>query len=340
MAKERSLGELAERLGAQLRGSADALVDRVDTLERATAGAVSFFSNRRYHAHLQGTGATAVLIHADDADDCPTNALVLDNPYLGYARVAALLNPPAPVVGGCDASAIVHPDAIVDASAFIGPHCVVGARARVAAHVHLGPGCIVEHDVTVGANSRLVARVTLLNGVRIGERATLHPGVVIGAQGFGIANDNGVWVNIPQLGSVVLGDDVDVGANSCIDRGALEDTVIEDGVKIDNHVQIGHNVRIGEHTAIAGCVAIAGSARIGARCTIGGTSAVSGHLEITDDVHLTGGTNVPNSIKEPGVYSSTLPLQSNRDWRRNVTRVKQLDALVKRVRALENKSND
>jgi UDP-3-O-[3-hydroxymyristoyl] glucosamine N-acyltransferase len=340
VASERSLGELAARLGAELRGPVDDVVDRVDTLERASAGAVSFFSNRRYHADLRATKASVVLIHRDDADDCPVSALVLDNPYLGYAQVAAWLNPPAPVVPGHHPSAIVHVDADIDSTASIGPHCVVGAGSVIGPQVSLGPGCIIEDNVTIGANSRLVARVTVLTHVCIGARAVLHPGVVIGAQGFGIANDNGVWVNIPQLGAVIIGDDVDIGANSCVDRGALEDTVIEHGVKIDNHVQIGHNVRIGANTAIAGCVAIAGSARIGARCTIGGTSAVSGHLEITDDVHLTGGTNVPKSISEPGVYSSTLPLQSNRDWRRNVTRVKQLDALVKRVRALERKSDE
>jgi UDP-3-O-[3-hydroxymyristoyl] glucosamine N-acyltransferase len=340
VASKQSLGELAARLGAELHGCSTTVVERVDTLERAGAGAVSFFSNRRYHAQLCATKASAVLIHGDDVGDCPTSALVLDNPYLGYARVAAWLNPPAAVIGGQHPSAVVHPQASVDPSASIGPHCVVGAGSVVGAGVLVGPGCIIEDNVSIGANSRLVARVTVLNRVRIGMRAVLHPGVVVGAQGFGIANDDGVWVNIPQLGAVVIGDDVDVGANSCIDRGALEDTVIEHGVKIDNHVQIGHNVRIGADTAIAGCVAIAGSASIGARCTIGGTSAVSGHLEIVDDVHLTGGTNVPNSIKEPGVYSSTLPLQTNREWRRNVTRVKQLDALVKRVRALERKTDE
>ena len=332
-----TLSQLAETLGAQLRGDANHVISSVDTLVRADSAAISFFSNRRYRPQLLATEAGAVLIHPRYADECTTNVLLLDNPYLGYARVAALLNPaPEQPVGQ-------HPSAIIDASVecadgvWIGPHAVIEADCRIGTHAFIGPGCIIGPGVTIGAHSKLVARVTILERVQIGTRVTIHPGVVIGAQGFGIANDNGIWINIPQLGGVRIGDDVDIGANSCIDRGALEDTVIEQGVKIDNHVQIGHNVRIGQHSAVAGCVAIAGSAQIGQRCTIGGTSAVSGHLEIADDVHLTGGTNVPNSIREPGVYSSTLPLQGNREWRRNMARVKHLDELAKRVRALEGK---
>lgn len=332
-----TLGQLAERLGAQLRGDASLRVSKVDTLERAQPNSISFFSNRRYRSQLLVTHAGAVLINAKDLSDCATNALVLDNPYLGYARVATWLNPEPQVLGGRHASAVVDASAEVASSAWIGPHCVIGANSKIGENCSLGPSCVVDAGAIIGADCRLIARVTILANVVVGARVTMHPGVVIGAQGFGIANDDGVWVNIPQLGGVLIGDDVDIGANSCIDRGALEDTVIEQGVKIDNHVQIGHNVRIGAHTAIAGCVAIAGSAQIGKRCTIGGTSAVSGHLEIVDDVHLTGGTNVPNSIREPGVYSSTLPLQGNREWRRNMARVKHLDELVKRVRALEEK---
>ena len=334
---EITLAKLADELEADLRGDPNCKVARVDTLERADAGAISFFSNRRYRAQLVATRAAAVLINAADAGDCPAHALILDNPYLGYARVAAWLNPQPALIPGVHASAIIAADAQVDAGAQVGPHVVVESGARIAAGAVIGAGCVIGSNATIGVETRLVARVTLLDHVEVGARCVLHPGVVIGTQGFGIANDNGVWVNIPQLGRVVIGDDVDIGANSCVDRGALEDTVIANGVKIDNHVQIGHNVQIGEHTAVAGCVAIAGSARIGKRCTIGGTSAVSGHLEIADDVHLTGGTNVPNSIKEAGIYSSTLPLQSNREWRRNMARVKHLDELARRVRKLEDK---
>lgn len=330
-----TLKELAERLGAELHGDGEHVISRVDTLENADESALSFYTNRRYRAQLSATRAGAVMVGASDTELCPVATLVLPNPYLGYARVAAWLNPPPAMAPGMHASAVVDPSAEVAADATIGPHVVIESGVTVGARAVIGPGCVIGRDCRIGSDTKLIARVTVMYEVEIGQRVTIHPGAVLGAQGFGIANDDGVWVNIPQLGRVVIGDDVDIGANTCIDRGALDDTCIERGVKIDNHVQIGHNVHIGEHTAIAGCVAIAGSAHIGARCTIGGTSAVSGHLEIADDVHLTGGTNVPNSIREPGVYSSTLPLQSNRDWRRNMTRVKHLDELAKRVRRLE-----
>lgn len=329
------LGELAACLGADLHGDPDCLIERIDTLERAGPGAVSFFANRRYRAQLLATRASAVIVAAGDRQDCPAHVLVMGNPYVGYARAAALLNPEPEAPRGIHAQAVVDASATVHPQAWVGPGAVVEADAELAEAVFVGPGCIIGAGCRIGAGSRLIARVVLCAGVRLGARVTVHPGAVLGADGFGIANDGGVWIRVPQLGGVVVGDDVDIGANTCIDRGALEDTVIGTGVKIDNHVQIGHNVRIGEHTAIAGCVAIAGSARIGARCTVGGSSAISGHLEIADDVHLTGGTNVPNSIREPGVYSSTLPLQTNLNWRKNMARVKQLDELARRLRALE-----
>jgi UDP-3-O-[3-hydroxymyristoyl] glucosamine N-acyltransferase len=335
-----SLGDIACHLGARIEGEREGcrerVIDRVDTLERAQEGAISFFSNRRYRPALLATRASAVIIAEGDAVDCPCAALVVANPYVGYAVVARLLNPLPQAPRGVHPSAVVDASASVDPTACVGPNSVVEAGAVVGPNVVLGPACVIGEDVRIGADSRLAAQVTLCRGVRIGDRVTMHPGVVIGADGFGIANDDGIWIKIPQLGSVVIGNDVEIGANTCIDRGALEDTMISDGVKIDNHVQIGHNVRIGPHTAVAGCVAIAGSARIGARCTIGGSSSVSGHLEIADDVHLTGGTNVPNNIKAAGIYSSTLPLQSNLNWRKNMARVKQLDDIARRVRALEN----
>ena len=334
-----TIGEIARQLGAGVRGDESCEIDRVETLERAGAGAVSFFSNRRYRPQLLDTRASAVLVAEGDADDCPTNALIVANPYVGYARVARLLNPLPEAAIGVHPSAVVDPSAQVDASAWIGPRVVLEAGVSIGARASIGPGCVIQERVSIGADCRLDANVTLCHDVELGERVTIYPGAVIGADGFGIANDGGRWIKIPQLGRVIIGDDVDIGANTCIDRGALEDTRIGQGVKIDNHVQIGHNVQIGNNTAVAGCVAIAGSARIGERCTIGGSSSVSGHLEIADDVHLTGGTNVPNNIKEPGIYSSTLPLQPNRNWRKNMARVKHLDELARRVRALENKKD-
>ncbi len=330
-----SLAELAAHLGAGLHGEPDCQIHRVATLAHAGPGDISFFSNRRYKHQLATTHASAVLIAARDLDVCPVASLVLDNPYLGYARVAALLNPAPALSGGVHETAWISPAADVHPSTCIGPGCVVEAGVAVAAEVFIGPGCVVGSDSHIDSCSRLVANVTVCHGVHIGQRVLLHPGVVVGADGFGIANDDGVWVKIPQLGAVRIGDDVEIGANTTIDRGALEDTVIEDGVKLDNQIQIGHNVRIGAHTAIAGCVCIAGSTTIGRRCTIGGATAIGGHLELVDDVHLTGGSLVPKSIKQPGLYSSGLMVQDNRSWRRMHGRLGQLDDMARRLRALE-----
>jgi len=264
----------------------------------------------------------------------------MDNPYLGYARAAALLNPPARQAGGIHPQAWISDGAQVDPSAWVGPQAVVEAGSKVGAGSYLGPGCVLERNVVIGQGTRLVANVTICATVTIGDRGLIHPGVVIGADGFGIANDEGVWVKVPQLGSVRIGDDVEIGANTAIDRGALEDTVIENGVKLDNLVQVGHNVHIGEHTAIAGCAAIAGSARIGRRCTVGGMVAIAGHLEIADDVHLTACSAVPRSIPKPGIYSSGMPIQDNKAWRRTIARLRQLDELARRVKELEGQGDD
>ncbi len=330
-----TLGELAGRLGAVVHGDSATVVDRVDTLSRAGPGAISFLSNRRYRPDLSATGASAVLLAAPDVKICPCAALVLDNPYVGYALVATWLNPQPVAASG------IHPSASVDATAQLGEdacvaaNVVVGAGVRIGARVYIGAGSVIEDDASVGEASRLSANVTLCKGVSVGARCLFHPGVVIGADGFGIANDGERWIKVPQLGSVCIGDDVEIGANSSIDRGALEDTIVGNGVKIDNQVQVGHNTTIGEHTAIAGCVGIAGSAHIGRRCTIGGAAAIGGHLHICDDVHLTACSTLPNSIEEPGVYSSGMPVQENRLWRRNAARMRQLDDMMKRLRAME-----
>lgn len=332
---ELSLGKLADHLGAELHGDREHLIYRVATLEHAQAGDVSFFSNRRYKKFLQSTTASAVILAPGDLSACPVAALVVENPYLGYAMTAAVLNPvPAPDQG-VHSSASVSAGAHVHPSAWVGPRAVIEHGVRIHEHAYIGPGCVIGTDSEVGARSRLVAGVILYHGVRLGKRALIHAGVVIGADGFGIANDDGVWVKVPQLGGVQVGDDVEIGANTTIDRGALEDTVIEVGVKLDNQIQIGHNVHIGAHTAIAGCVAIAGSARIGKRCTIGGSVSIGGHLEIADDVHLTGGTLVPKSIKAPGLYSSGMMAQDNRSWRRTHARLNQLDEMARRLKAVE-----
>ena len=335
------LGDLAERIGAGLVGDPDIVIDHVATLDVAGPNAVTFLSNRRYRPYLEGTQAGAVILGPEFADACPVPALVLDNPYLGYARVAALLSPIVEAAPGIASSAVVHPTATVAPDASVGAHCVIEAGARVEAGTTLGAGSFLGQDSTIGPHGRIAARVVICQRVHIGARAIVHPGVVVGADGFGIANDDGIWVKIPQLGGVRIGDDVEIGANTTIDRGALEDTVIENGVKLDNLIQIGHNVHVGAHTAIAACAAIGGSARIGSRCMIAGAVSIAGHLEIADDVHLTATSAVPNSIRKAGVYSSGAPIiQDNRAWRRNVVRLRQLDDMARRLRAIERKLDE
>ena len=331
------LGDLAERIGAELFGDPDIAIDRVAVLDTAGPSAVAFLSNRRYRPYLESTKAGAVILGPEFREACPVPALVLDNPYLGYARVATLLSPvvvPAPCVAP---SAVIESGATVAPDASIGAHCVVEDGATIGAGTLIEAGSFLGRGSAIGPHGRIAPGVVICRGVRIGARAIIHPGAVIGADGFGIANDDGVWVKIPQFGGVRIGDDVEIGANTTIDRGALEDTVIEDGVKLDNLIQIGHNVQIGAHTAIAACTAIGGSARIGRRCTIAGAVSIAGHLEIADDVHLTATSAVPNTIREPGVYSSGMPVQENRAWRRNIARLRQLDDMARRLHALERK---
>jgi UDP-3-O-[3-hydroxymyristoyl] glucosamine N-acyltransferase len=331
-----SLGELAVRFGCELRGDPATLIDSVATLGRAHPRAICFLANPRYRRQLAETTAAAVVIEPRYAAECPVAALITPNPYAIYARIATLLQPShEPVPVGVHPTALVAADARIDPAARIGPYAVVGARASVGAHAQVGPHCVLQEDVEVGPGAMLVARVTLCRGVRLGARSLLHPGVVIGSDGFGFALDRGAWLKVPQLGGVRVGADVEVGSNSTIDRGAIEDTVIEDGVKLDNLIQIGHNVRIGAHTAIAGCTGVSGSTEIGARCQIGGAVAIGGHLTICDDVVITGTSMISRSITRPGVYSSGIPFEEARTWRKLVARFKRLDRITDRLAALE-----
>jgi UDP-3-O-[3-hydroxymyristoyl] glucosamine N-acyltransferase len=335
-----SLAELAKSCSARVRGDAGVRIHAVATLEHAGPGSISFLSNPHYRRYLGVTRASAVILAPGDADECPVPALVVENPYLAYARVAAMLTPMPTVRQGTDASACVHPGAHIAATAWVGPGAVVEEAAVIAAGASIGPNCVVMRAARVSEDTRLMANVTLAEQVRIGKRVLIHPGAVIGADGFGIARDGERWVKVPQLGSVTVGDDVEIGANTTIDRGALEDTLIGDGVKLDNQIQIGHNVRIGEHTAIAGCVAIAGSAHIGRRCMIGGAAGIVGHIEIADDVTITAMTLVSRSIREPGVYSGSAPMDRAAQWRKNTARFRQLDELARRLNHIEKKLED
>jgi UDP-3-O-[3-hydroxymyristoyl] glucosamine N-acyltransferase len=330
-----TLGTLAEHLGARLVGDAEIQITRVASLDQAQTGCLSFFSNTRYSSQLQSTRAEAVIVDEKSLPQCPTAALVVDNPYLGYALAAAILHPLPEFTVGIHPQAIVSPEARIDPQSWVGPGTVIEAGVRVARGVYIGPNCVLGEQVCIGINTRLSASVSICQAVIIGERCIVHPGAVIGADGFGIANDNGVWVKVPQLGTVIIGNDVEIGANTTIDRGALEDTIIGNGVKLDNLIQIAHAVTIGEHTAIASGTGIAGSSRIGARCTIGGAVSIAGHLEICDDVHLTATSAVPRSITKPGVYSSGMPIQETPKWRRNVIRMAQLDDMAQRLKQVE-----
>lgn len=335
-----TLGEIAQAIDAELDGDPDCPISGVATLQNAIKGQLSFLANRRYTPSLSKTGASAVILSRKDRPACPAAALITEDPYLAYVKAVYLICPQPEFKPGRHSSAAISATATIHPDTFIGANACIEDGVRIDENVYIGPGCVLEKDVEVGRDSYLVANVTLCHGVRIGERVRLHPGVVIGADGFGIANDAGKWLKIPQLGKVVVMDDVEIGANTTVDRGALEDTLIEEGVKIDNQVQIGHNVVVGAHTAIAGCVAVAGSVRIGKRCMIGGNSSLAGHIDITDDVIITGMSGVPNSIKEEGIYSSGVPVTENRKWRRNIARFLRLDEIAKRLKEVERKIDE
>ena len=328
------LDEIVARLGGRLIGDASKTVRQVATLERAGPDAISFLANSKYQDKLVATRAGAVILSDDSAGACPVACIVSDEPYLYFARVAQWLNPDKPPAPGIHPSASVEsriPDsASVGAGVRIGPDATIGARSRI------GPGCVIGNGVILGDDALLHANVTIYDRCRIGARAIIHSGAVIGADGFGFAREqDGAWVKIPQVGGVTIGDDVEIGANSTIDRGALDDTVIEDGVKLDNQIQVGHNVRIGAHSALAGCVGIAGSARIGKRCTVGGGAVILGHLSIADDVNISAATLVSKSIHMAGTYSGALPSQEHAAWLRNFSHLRHLDSMADRIRSLE-----
>lgn len=329
-----TLKEIASQVGGRVEGE-DCLISGVATLRSAQPGSISFLSSHNYRKYLKDTRASAVILQEIDLDLCPVSALVSDNPYLMYARVAALLNPESSMDGGIHPSAVIDKSCKIDSSVWVGPNCTIGPGVTLESNVYIGPGCVVERDATVGESSKLIANVTICHHSVIGKHVLIHPGVVIGSDGFGIANDEGVWIKVPQLGRVVVGDHVEIGANTTIDRGALEDTVLEEGAKLDNQIQVAHNVHIGAHTAIAGCVGIAGSTRIGKHCAIGGAAAVLGHLEIVDGVQINAMSLVSKSILEPGIYSSGMPVQNNKTWNQNYARFRQLDGMARSLKKIE-----
>jgi UDP-3-O-[3-hydroxymyristoyl] glucosamine N-acyltransferase len=329
------LGDLAEAIGARLEGDPEILIQDVGSLEHAKPGDVSFLGNSKYQRFLGETRASAIILAVEHAEPCAAALLISENPHLAYAKAAGLIFPQPASPEGCHESAVVAVSARLDPSAWVGPCAVVGERVEVGAQAVIGPGCVVEDDCRIGEHCRLLALVTLCRGTRLGRRCIIHPGAVLGSDGFGLANDNGRWVKVPQLGRVLVGDDVEVGANTTIDRGALGDTILEDGVKLDNLVHIAHNVSVGEHTAMAAKSAVAGSTKIGRHCMVGGMTGIAGHLAIGDNVHFTGASQVTRSFKEAGLYSGNLPAMSNSEWRKAIARIRHLDEMAKRLKALE-----
>jgi len=339
--KQPTLAEIADRLGARLEGDGGRRVSGLATLKEAGPDQIAFLANRAYLKDLPETRAAAVLLTAEHAKSCPAATLVLDNPYLGYAELSRMLDPLADAhAPGVHPSAVVAEDAVLGDDVCVGPSAVIESGVTLGDGVVIGPGSVVGADTRIAEGSFLHANVTVYQGVVIGKRAILHSGCVVGADGFGFAHDGAGWRKIAQLGGVVLGDDVEVGSCSSIDRGALGDTVIGDDVKIDSQVQIAHNVRIGDHSALAGCVGIAGSTSVGRHCMLGGGVGLSGHLTICDGVQVTGMSLVTNSILKPGVYSSGTGAMENGQWRRNAVRFKQLDNIARRVMRLEKRGDD
>lgn len=331
-----SLGELAVRFGCELRGGdPEARVDHVATLAGANAQSLTFVANPHYRQQLATTAAGAVVLDTDSAADCATAALVCENPHATYARIAAVLHPHPAAPPGVHPSAVIAPGARIDPTAHVGALSLIGEGAVVGARAFVGPQCHIDEGATVGEDARLTARVTVCRRVQIGARAVIQPGAVIGGDGFGFAQERGRWIKVPQMGTVRIGADVEIGANTTIDRGAIEDTVIEEGVKLDNLIMIAHNVRVGAHSALAACVGVSGSTSIGRRCMIGGQVGIGGHLTIADNVIITGCTMVSHSIPRPGVYSGGIPLEEAHVWRRLVARFKRIDSLATRLKALE-----
>lgn len=326
------LADLAAAVGAELAGDGEVRIRGVATLEQAGPDQIAFLANPRYRAQLAGSHAGAVIVAPAERDTGSQPRLVVANPYACYARVAQLLHPAPRPPAGIHPGAVVAPDAVIAADAAVGPQAVIGAGARIGEGAVIGGACTIGEHSEIGAGTLLHDRVTVYRECRIGARCVVHSGAVIGADGFGMAWSGSEWLKIPQIGRVLVGDDVEIGANTTIDRGALDDTVIEEGVKLDNLIQVAHNVRIGAHTVIAGCTGISGSTRIGRNCRIGGGVGIVGHVEICDGTTISGFSLITKSISEPGVYTSSIPSQPHRDWMQTLAALRGLPELNRTLR--------
>lgn len=333
-----TLGELAEKFLVEFAGDGSTMIHRIADIKSAAPGSITFLSNKRFRNLLAETQASAVILSPDDVSLCPRPALVSSNPYALYAKVATVLHPDEDMQlpASIHSTAVVADDAQIDPTATIAAHAVIENGVIVGAHSYIGPGVVIKRRARIGAFSKLTANVTICADCQIGDRVLIHPAAVIGSDGFGFAHENGKWIKIPQLGKVIISDDVEIGAGVAIDRGAINDTIIESGVKLDNQIHIAHNVVIGADTAMAAQSGVAGSTRIGVGCAIGGAVGILGHLEIADRTQLNAFSTVTHSIPEPGgSYGSGAPLEPAESWRKNRARFKQLDEMSKRIKRLE-----
>ncbi|TAN81661.1 MAG: UDP-3-O-(3-hydroxymyristoyl)glucosamine N-acyltransferase [Gallionella sp.] len=329
------LADIAAKLGGRVLGDGGVRIAQVATLEIAQPQHISFLTNSKYRAQLDTTKAGAVILGEADADATDLPRIISGNPYAYFARVSALLNPFPEASPGVHPGAVIGEGAKIDATASVAATAVIGDGAVIGAFSVIGEGCCIGANTVIGSRARLYPRVVVYRDCVIGDNLIAHSGAVIGSDGFGFAMDEGLWIKIPQTGRVVIGDDVEIGANTTIDRGALNDTVIGDGVKLDNQIQVAHNVRIGAHTAIAGCAGIAGSAVIGRYCLIGGGARILGHLELADHVEIAAHTLVGKSIREAGSYAAIFPFSKTGEWRKNAVHLRHLDDLAKRIKTLE-----
>lgn len=335
MSRHYSLLEIAEALAGKVIGHSDDAIYGIAPLQTAKPGQISFLDNKKYRKYLATTQASAVILEPGEAEQCPVPAIVVDKPYVTYARAVGLFDPLEMSDDGIHPTAVVGKNCNIAANAYIGPHCVIEDGVTIGENSYISPGCVIGKGSSLGANCRLWANVTIYHGVRIGDKVVIHSGAVIGSDGFGFAETQGRWLKVPQIGGVVIERNVEIGASTTIDRGALGDTYIHEGVKLDNQIQIGHNVQIGEHTIVAGCTGISGSTKIGKYCRISGMVGFTGHFEVADGTAITGMTMVSKSITEPGIYSSGTGLETHQQWRKNAVRFRQLDEMAKRIAQLE-----
>lgn len=333
--KNYQLDAIAAKFGGQVLGDGTTSVNQVATLESARVGHLTFLANSRYRAQLATTHAAAIIVDVADAESTLLPRIVCKNPYLYFAKVSAFLNPPQQLQPGIHASAVIGEGAQIHPTAHIGAYVEIGARVKIGAGSTIMSGCSIGADTVLGEHALLYPRVVVYHNCVLGKRLIVHSGAIIGSDGFGLALDDDRWLKIPQIGRVIIGDDVEIGANTTVDRGALDDTVISDGVKLDNQIQISHNVRIGEHTVMAGASGIAGSGIVGRYCRIGGHSGILGHIEITDNVEISSHTMIGKSIREPGTYTGIFPFSSAQTWRKNAAQIRHLKELVERVKVLE-----